>query len=109
MSYQDLAVHTFTTKPWSISECIEGYAKRGIGGISIWRETVEGEDLCSVAKHVRDAGLVLHAGHGLTYRNVRPVAAIAGMCELNIGHSIVSRAVFVGMTEAVREMKALIA
>jgi sugar phosphate isomerase/epimerase len=57
MSYQDLAVHTFTTKPWSIGECIEGYAKRGIGGISIWRETVEGEDLCGVAKQVRDAGL----------------------------------------------------
>lgn len=57
MSYQDLAVHTFTTKPWSIGECIEGYAKRGIGGISIWRETVEGEDLCGVARQVRDAGL----------------------------------------------------
>ena len=57
MNYQDLAVHTFTTKPWSIDECIEGYARRGIGGISIWRETVEGEDLCSVARQVRDAGL----------------------------------------------------
>ncbi len=57
MNYQDLAIHTFTTKPWSIDECIEGYAKRGIGGISIWRETVEGEDLCSVARQVRDAGL----------------------------------------------------
>ena len=57
MSYQELAVHTLTTKPWSIGECIEGYAKRGIGGISIWRETVEGEDLCGVARQVRDAGL----------------------------------------------------
>lgn len=57
MSYQDLAVHTFTTKPWSIDECIEGYVRRGIGGISIWRETVEGEDLCSVARQVKDAGL----------------------------------------------------
>ena len=57
MNYQDLAVHTFTTKPWSIDECIEGYARRGIGGVSIWRETVEGEDLCSVARQVRDAGL----------------------------------------------------
>ena len=57
MSYQDLAVHTFTTKPWSIDECIEGYARRGIGGISIWRETVEGEDLCSVARQVKDAGI----------------------------------------------------
>ncbi|MGJ8697427.1 MAG: sugar phosphate isomerase/epimerase family protein [Verrucomicrobiaceae bacterium] len=57
MSYPELAVHTFTTKPWSLTECIEGYAKRGIGGISIWRETLEGEDLCSVGKHLEDAGL----------------------------------------------------
>ena len=57
MSYPELAVHTFTTKPWSIDECIEAYARRGIGGISIWRETVEGEDLCGVARKVRDAGL----------------------------------------------------
>ncbi len=50
-------------------------------------------------------GLHLHAGHGLNYTNVGPVAAIAGMRELNIGHSIVSRAVFVGLERAVREMK----
>ena len=57
MSYPELAVHTFTTRPWSMSECIEGYARRGIGGISVWRETLEGEDLCSVRKHICDAGL----------------------------------------------------
>ena len=57
MSYPELAVHTFTTRPWSMSKCIEGYARRGIGGISVWRETLEGEDLCSVRKHIRDAGL----------------------------------------------------
>jgi sugar phosphate isomerase/epimerase len=57
MSYPDLAVHTFTTKPWSISECVEGYARRGIGGISIWRETVDGEDLCLVSQQIKDAGL----------------------------------------------------
>ena len=51
------------------------------------------------------AGLALHAGHGLNYQNVGPVARIAGMAELNIGHSIVSRAVFVGLERAVREMK----
>jgi len=55
-----------------------------------------------------DHGLVVHAGHGLTYRNVEAVAAIAGFCEFNIGHSIVSRAVLVGMREAVREMKRLL-
>jgi pyridoxine 5'-phosphate synthase PdxJ len=57
---------------------------------------------------VRQAGLELDAGHGLTYRNVLPVARIEGMGELNIGHSIVARAVFVGLTQAVREMKQLI-
>jgi pyridoxine 5-phosphate synthase len=56
----------------------------------------------------RLAGLALNAGHGLTYRNVVPVARIEGMGELNIGHSIVARAVLVGFTQAVREMKALI-
>jgi pyridoxine 5-phosphate synthase len=52
--------------------------------------------------------MALHAGHGLTYRNVRPVAAIDRMHELNIGHSIVSRALWVGFERAVREMKDLV-
>jgi pyridoxine 5-phosphate synthase len=55
----------------------------------------------------RQMGMRLHAGHGLNYRNVPPVAAIEGMRELNIGHAIVSRAVFIGLREAVREMKRL--
>lgn len=54
------------------------------------------------------AGLVVHAGHGLTYRNIKPVANIEGLCEFNIGHSIVSRAVLVGMKQATQEMKMLI-
>ncbi len=54
------------------------------------------------------AGLIVHAGHGLTYRNIRPVAQIEGLCEFNIGHSIVSRAVLVGFREAVKEMIQLI-
>ncbi len=53
-------------------------------------------------------GLAVHAGHGLTYENVTPVAAIPSIEELNIGHSIVSRAVLVGMERAVREMGGLI-
>lgn len=52
--------------------------------------------------------LLLHMGHGLTYRNVVPVAQIHGVCELNIGHSIIARAVMVGFERAVREMKELI-
>jgi pyridoxine 5-phosphate synthase len=54
------------------------------------------------------AGLIVHAGHGLTYRNIGPVARIEGLCEFNIGHSIISRAVLVGMRQAVEEMKTLI-
>jgi pyridoxine 5-phosphate synthase len=54
---------------------------------------------------VRERGMRLHAGHGLNYRNVGPVARIEIMAELNIGHAIVSRAVFVGLRQAVREMK----
>jgi pyridoxine 5-phosphate synthase len=57
---------------------------------------------------VMACGMALHAGHGLTYRNVKPVAAIEGMHELNIGHSIIARAIMVGLTEAVREMKRLV-
>lgn len=59
------------------------------------------------ARHGKQLGLAVHAGHGLTTRNVGPVAAIPEIEELNIGHSIVSRAVFVGLPEAVREMRAV--
>ncbi len=65
-------------------------------------------ELARAAAMVRHAKLQLNAGHGLTYRNVVPVARLEGMGELNIGHSIVSRAVLVGFTQAVREMKALV-
>lgn len=68
----------------------------------------EVERLCRAAELARSSGLAVHAGHGLTYENVRPVAAIAAIEELNIGHSIVSRAVLVGMESAVREMKRIV-
>jgi pyridoxine 5-phosphate synthase len=55
-----------------------------------------------------DRGLVVHAGHGLTYRNVQALAAIPRFAEFNIGHSIVARAVLVGMREAVSEMQRLL-
>jgi pyridoxine 5-phosphate synthase len=57
------------------------------------------------ARRGADLGLAVHAGHGLTVRNVGPVAAIPEIEELNIGHSIVSRAVFVGLDRAVKEMR----
>jgi len=64
--------------------------------------------LRSAAETAIGLGLAVHAGHGLTYENVTPVAAIAPIEEMNIGHSVVSRAVLVGMERAVREMGDLI-
>ena len=63
--------------------------------------------LARAARFAESLGLVVDAGHGLNYLNVKPVAAIGPVVKLNIGHSIVSRAVFVGMHRAVAEMKAL--
>ena len=61
----------------------------------------------AAAEYAAEQGLHVNAGHGLNYDNVRPVAAIPQIRELNIGHSIVARSVFVGIAQAVREMKAL--
>lgn len=57
---------------------------------------------------IRQLGMRFNAGHALNYVNVQPIAALPGLCELHIGHAIVSRAVFVGLRQAVAEMKALI-
>lgn len=59
-------------------------------------------------EYASDAGLKVHAGHGLSYTNVMDIAAIPEILELNIGHSIISRAVLSGLAEAVKEMKKLI-
>ena len=66
------------------------------------------DDLAASVDAAFDNGLTVHAGHGLTYRNIESIASMAGFSEFNIGHSIVARALFVGMREAVREMKRLI-
>ena len=58
-------------------------------------------------RRARSLGLTVHAGHGLNYHNVQPVAAISQIVELNIGHALISHAVFVGLAAAVREMHAL--
>ena len=63
--------------------------------------------LISAAELAANAGLAVHAGHGLHYHNVVPVAAIKELTELNIGHSIIARAVFDGLGTAVSEMKHL--
>jgi pyridoxine 5-phosphate synthase len=74
-----------------------------------WRSSAAAlRALGRAAAHARARGLAVHAGHGLTYENVQPVAGIREIEELNIGHSIVSNAVFLGMEEAVRRMRRLV-
>lgn len=70
-------------------------------------QAVEFQRIADAVAFARAEGLIVNAGHGLNYQNVEPIAAIAGINELNIGHSIVARAVFTGLKEAVREMKRL--
>jgi pyridoxine 5-phosphate synthase len=63
--------------------------------------------IITAARHAASLGLIVNAGHGLHYHNVQPIAEIPEIAELNIGHSIVARSVFVGLGAAVREMKQL--
>jgi len=70
-------------------------------------QATELERLRSGAKLAANLGIQVHAGHGLHYHNVQPVAAIREIVELNIGHSIIARAVFDGLTAAVKDMRAL--
>ncbi|MCH9643471.1 MAG: pyridoxine 5'-phosphate synthase [Gammaproteobacteria bacterium] len=65
------------------------------------------QDLIQAAQYADDKGLIVNAGHGLHYHNVKPVAAIPQLQVLNIGHSIIAHAVFVGLEAAVKEMKQL--
>jgi len=73
-----------------------------------WRRPGPLNELRRAASHAKSLGLAVHAGHGLTYQNVQPVACIPEIEELNIGHSIVSNAVYWGLEEAVRRMKTLV-
>lgn len=82
------------------------------GQYSLARGAQQQEELAKLVaagRRIRALGMALHAGHGLNYQNVRPVAQIAELHELNIGHSIIARAVLVGLERAVREMKQAIA
>ena len=78
-----------------------GGTRKSEGAAPVAREVTR---LRQAAQLARSLGLDVHAGHGLTYENVTPVAQIDEIDELNIGHSVVSRAVMVGMERAVREM-----
>ncbi len=87
------------------------YANTCLAGKSPADELKQADSLAELRQGLETglaAGLVVHAGHGLTYTNVEPVAAMEGFDEFNIGHSIIARAVFTGLREAVTEMKLLI-
>jgi len=66
------------------------------------------EQIRGAGEAIRQLGMRFNAGHALNYFNVQPVAQLRGIRELHIGHAIISRAVFVGLREAVREMKRLL-
>lgn len=99
-------------------EQIDRAAKLGVDAVELHTgpyALASGEDrkrqldrLRDVGKRVVDHGMRFHAGHGLNYHNVRPVARLPGLVELNIGHAIVSRAVMVGFRDAVAEMRRLL-
>lgn len=89
--------------------CTGEYAELTLGSRAMHGEgerkaTNEVERLRSAAIHAKSIGLIVAAGHGLTYRNVGALASIPEITEFNIGHNIVSRSVFVGLNQAVREM-----
>jgi pyridoxine 5-phosphate synthase len=101
------------------AEQIEASAELGFAAVELWtgayahartprRVEAALAELRDGVETGRRCGLEVHGGHGLTYRNVGPAAAIPGFGEFNIGHSIVARAVFVGMRAAVRQMAELL-
>ncbi|MHC5110424.1 MAG: pyridoxine 5'-phosphate synthase [Planctomycetota bacterium] len=111
-----IVVHAFIEP---VPEQISASAACGFHGIELWTggyaHAVNGDQRTQALETIRRAidvgraeNLVVDGGHGLTYRNIAPVAALPGFTEFNIGHSIVSRAVFTGMREAVAEMKRLL-
>jgi pyridoxine 5-phosphate synthase len=69
--------------------------------------TRELDKVADAGESVMDAGMRFNAGHALNYHNVGPIAALPGISELHIGHAIISRAVFIGLRAAVRDMKDL--
>ncbi|MEZ6108999.1 MAG: pyridoxine 5'-phosphate synthase [Pirellulaceae bacterium] len=99
-------------------EQVEGSARLGVRAIELHTGTyadsrgsaqrAQLEKLIAAGRAAVESGLRLHAGHGLNYHNVSPVARLEAMHELNIGHAIVSRALYTGLTDAVSEMKRLI-
>ncbi len=90
------------------ADCVELHTGTYADAKSSEERKREFKKLLLAGRCARDLGLILNAGHGLDYKNVGPVAKIAGMNELNIGYSIVLRSLEVGFENAVKEMKKLI-
>jgi pyridoxine 5-phosphate synthase len=89
--------------------CTAEYAEltlssRAAHGEGAQKAVSEVSRIAQAAAHAKSLGLLVAAGHGLTYRNVGALAAIPEITEFNIGHNIISRSVFVGLNQAVREM-----
>lgn len=89
--------------------CTAEYAEltlssRAVHGEGAQKAAAEVSRIANAASHAIELGLIVAAGHGLTYRNVAALAAISEITEFNIGHNIISRSVFVGLNQAVREM-----
>ena len=81
----------------------------GTYALSSWKnQALEFSKIKEGVIKARNLGLRVNAGHGLTYQNVEPIASIQGIEELNIGHTIISRALAIGIQEAVKEMKEII-
>jgi pyridoxine 5-phosphate synthase len=90
------------------ADAVEFHTGRYANAATRAQRLQELETLLQAARRAHEAGLHVHMGHGLNYENVCAIAAIPHVEELNIGHSIVSRAIFVGIRQAVREMKELV-
>ncbi len=87
--------------------CIEIHTGHFADAETPAQAAAEYEKICAAVKLGDDIGLRVNAGHGLHYHNVRPIAALPAVRELNIGHAIIARAIFTGLGNAVREMKQL--
>lgn len=79
-------------------------SSRAAHGKGAEKAKAEIERIKQAAEHAKNLGLIVAAGHGLTYRNIGALAAIPEITEFNIGHNIISRSIFVGLNQAVREM-----
>ncbi len=89
------------------ASCVELHTGHFADAVSEESSDREFELIREAVVYGKKRGLKVNAGHGLHYHNVERIASIAGVSDLNIGHSIIARAMFVGLAEAVREMKAL--